>query len=351
MTAVAHRGRGHAKAAVAGIAVVFAAAVILGAGVSVGGLGEIVLTVVFVAFFAVGVATLTLMLFAWGEPDRVQRVRFSEPNAEPYHSFSLILPAQHEEGVLPATIAGLRRQHYPHFEVIVVIGDDDPVTHAAARVAIRGDRRFRIVVDSQTPKTKPKALNTALPYCQGDIVGVFDAEDIVAGELLLAVDHRFRETGAEVVQGATQLMNFDTTWFTGRNELEYYFSFRSRLHFHAMCGSIPLGGNTVFVRHEWLNAVGGWDADCLAEDCDLGSRLSTLGARTVVAYSPDLVTREETPDTVRALHKQRTRWNQGYLQVLRKGDWKTLRFLGRTLAVVTLAFPFFQAAVAMMLPC
>ncbi len=58
VTAVTHRGRGHAKAAVAGIAVAFAAAVILGVGVSVGGLGEIVLTVVFVAFFAVGVATL-----------------------------------------------------------------------------------------------------------------------------------------------------------------------------------------------------------------------------------------------------------------------------------------------------
>ena len=82
-----------------------------------------------------------------------------------------------------------------------------------------------------------------------------------------------QETGAEVVQGATQLMNFSSSWFSVRNVLEYYFWFKSRLHFHASAGFIPLGGNTVFLRREWLEAAGGWDPDCLAEDCDLGSRL------------------------------------------------------------------------------
>ena len=37
-----------------------------------------------------------------------------------------------------------------------------------------------------------------------------------------------------------------------------------------------------------------------------------------------MVTREETPDTLVGLLKQRTRWNQGFLQVLRKGDWRRL---------------------------
>ena len=89
---------------------------------------------------------------------------------------------------------------------------------------------------------------------------------------------------------------------------------------------------------------------CLAEDCDLGSRLSAAGARTVVAYTPELATREETPDTLRALVRQRTRWNQGFLQVLRKGDWKALAWRPRLLAVYTLAFPFLQAAMALILP-
>ena len=92
------------------------------------------------------------------------------------------------------------------------------------------------------------ALNRALPHCRGEIVAVFDAEDLVSDSLLRAVDHEFATSGADVVQGGAQLMNFKSSWFSVRNVLEYYFWFRSRLHFHANAGFIPLGGNTVFVR-------------------------------------------------------------------------------------------------------
>ena len=96
------------------------------------------------------------------------------------------------------------------------------------------------------------------------------------------------------MQGGVQLMNYHSNWYSVRNVLEYYFWFRSRLHFHAAQRFIPLGGNTVFVRTDLLRQAGGWDPDCLAEDCELGVRLSSAGARVAVAYDPELVTREET---------------------------------------------------------
>ena len=66
-----------------------------------------------------------------------------------------------------------------------------------------------------------------------------------------------------------------------------------------------------------------------------------------MAYEPRLATREETPATIERLVKQRTRWNQGFLQVLRKGDWRRLPTRRqRVLALFTLAFPFLQAACA-----
>src|SRR5207302_103134 len=126
-------------------------------------------------------------------------------------------------------------------------------------------------------------------------------------------------------------------WLAVRSALEYYFWSRSRLHFHARQGFIPLGGNTVFVRTELLRQAGGWDPNCLAEDCELGVRLSTLGARTVVVYEPALATREESPRSLRAFVRQRTRWNQGYLQTLRKGYWRSLPPRRRLLGVFTLA--------------
>jgi cellulose synthase/poly-beta-1,6-N-acetylglucosamine synthase-like glycosyltransferase len=162
----------------------------------------------------------------------------------------------------------------------------------ARALAQRHPDTVRVVVDTNWPKNKPKALNTALPFCQGEVVGVFDAEDEVDRRLLGAVDRAFGATGADVVQGGVQLINFRSSWFSLRNCLEYFFWFRSRLHLHEQHRFIPLGGNTVFVRTDLLRLVGGWDAECLAEDCELGVRLSALGASISVCYDPHLVTRE-----------------------------------------------------------
>jgi glycosyltransferase XagB len=262
------------------------------------------------------------------------------------------VPARHEEAVLEATVTRLCRLDHPDFEVLVIIGHDDPGTRAVAeRAAARDPERVRVVIDDNWPKNKPKALNTALPQCRGEVVGVFDAEDEVDLRLLRVVDTAFRSRNADVVQGGVQLVNFRSSWYALRNCLEYFFWFRSRLHLHARHRFIPLGGNTVFVRRELLTAVGGWDPECLAEDCELGVRLSSLGAYVAVAYDPHLVTREETPDSLKGLFKQRTRWNQGFLQVLRKGEWRGLPSLRqRMLARYTLWQPFLQAGAGVMIP-
>jgi glycosyltransferase XagB len=309
--------------------------------------GYLVMTIV---LFVVAAPTLAWMLDSWRTPHAVGQMPFPEPD-ETQLSFSLIVPARHEETVLDHTVRGLLKQDHEWLEVIVVVGDDDPGTEAVARALASESDRVQVVVDSSQPKNKPKALNRALPHCIGEVVGVFDAEDEVAPALLTHVDACFRATGAHVVQGGVQLMNYRSSWWALRNTLEYFFWFSSRLHFHARNGFIPLGGNTVFVRTDLLKLVGGWDVNCLAEDCELGIRLSAAGAKVAVAYTPELATREETPPTLRGLVKQRTRWNQGYLQVLRKGEWRRLPTRGkRMMARYLLAMPFLQAAAGVLVP-
>ncbi|MEV4332921.1 glycosyltransferase [Streptomyces sp. NPDC049597] len=296
--------------------------------------------------------TLWWQMHAWRTPETLASTRFDRPDGRVGLSFSLLLPARHEQAVLEHTIERLLESSHTNFEIIVIVGHDDPETTAVAeRAAERDPVRVRVVTDTHEAKNKPKALNTALPHCRGDIVGVFDAEDQVHPELLAHVDHAFTSTGADVVQGGVQLINFHSSWYSLRNCLEYFFWFRSRLHLHALKGFIPLGGNTVFVRTAVLREAGGWDPECLAEDCDLGVRLSSVGKKVVVAYDSDMVTREETPGTLMSLLKQRTRWNQGFLQVYRKKDWKQLPGRGqRMLARYTLMTPFFQAFSGLIIP-
>ena len=314
--------------------------------------GLIALVSLSFALAAVAMTTLAWMLHAWRSPQHLEATGFADSSSMPTLSFSLLVPARHEEEVLGDTIDTLAQLDHPAFEVVAIIGHDDPGTETVARAAARRHPDLvRVVMDHSVPKNKPKGMNTALPHCRGDIVGVFDAEDEVQPELLRQVDARFNATDADVVQGGVQLMNLQTSWWSLRNCLEYYFWFRSRLHFHANARFIPLGGNTVFARASVLKEVGGWDSECLAEDCELGVRLSTRGAKVVVAYDPEVVTREETPPTLKSLFKQRTRWNQGFLQVLRKGEWRKLPSLRqRMMARYLLSMPFLQAFTGLMIP-
>jgi Glycosyltransferase like family 2 len=177
-----------------------------------------VLVVLSLGLFAVSSTTLWWMLHAWRSPDALAATGFRRRSAGAPRSFSLLLPARHEQDVLGDTIDALARLDHPKYEVIVIIGHDDPETEFVAReAAAHYPRIVRVVMDYHLPKNKPKALNTALRKCRGDIVGVFDAEDEVHPGLLRLVEARFEESGADVVQAGVQLMNVQTSWWSVRN--------------------------------------------------------------------------------------------------------------------------------------
>lgn len=306
-----------------------------------------------VALFAIATSTLYLNTYAWWDPKTQERTFYGGVLQVEHSSFSLIMPCRHEqEPVMRATLDALLNQTHRAVEVIISVGHDDLKTVAIAqRLAAEHPDSVRVSVEGSAVKNKPLQLNAALLMCRNDIVGVFDAESIAAPDLLRNIDSCFVARRADVVQGAVQLINFKDTWYSLRNCLEYFTWFRSRLHAHANKGFIPLGGNTVFIKRDLLNEVGGWDTGCLAEDCDLGVRLSTLGRQIVVAYSADLVTREETPDSLKGLVKQRTRWSLGFMQVYAKGDWRQLPTRRRrALAWWTLMQQHFMAFAGVVIP-
>lgn len=305
-----------------------------------------VLAVVALVLLLPACANLWWMLHAWRTPETHAGIAETRTGTQQVATFSVIVPFRHEEeAVVRATVERLLAQTYGWLEVVLSVGHDDPeAVDIAGRLSALDPGRTVISVDRSPVKNKPRQLNTALRACVGDYVVIFDAESQAHPELLAHVDTLLAETGCDVLQSGVQLINHRTSWYSLRNCMEYFFWFRSRLHLHARHGFIPLGGNTVFLRRSLLMEVGGWDEDALTEDCELGVRLSSRGVTVAVTYDPRLATREECPDTVRALIKQRSRWNQGFLQVLAKGDWRQLPTRSqRLLARFTLLQPYFLA--------
>jgi cellulose synthase/poly-beta-1,6-N-acetylglucosamine synthase-like glycosyltransferase/putative flippase GtrA len=307
------------------------------------------------ALFAQSLFSLSMMLYTWERPERLAASAGPQHFLPPRRSFSVLLPARHEEAVIRQTIHSVWAANYPKhlLEVVVICHADDAGTIAEARRAIAaiGSPRIRVETFEGGPINKPRGLNVGLRSTSNQVVTIFDAEDDIHPELFNTVNTVMVEEEVDVVQAGVQLMNFRDRWFSVHNCLEYFFWFKSRLHFHAAAGMIPLGGNTVFVKRGLLERLGGWDESCLTEDAEIGLRLSALGERIRVVYDAQRVTREESPATIEQLIKQRTRWCQGFLQVLRKGAWRDLPHLGqRLLAVYTLAYPLLQAALLLLWP-
>lgn len=317
--------------------------------------GLCVYLVVIALMAAQSMFNVRMRLFIWGESDRAMLNQSPDGFAEPKTSFTVLLPARHEEAVIADTIEKVCQANYPcallQILVICESGDTGTIAKVREKLTEPGTENVRLLVFTDRPINKPHGLNKGLEAATNDVVTIFDAEDEPHEDIFHMVNTVMVNEGVDVVQGGVYLMNYDTHWFSALNVLEYYFWFKSALHYFGWSGTVPLGGNTVFVKRATLEQLGGWDEACLTEDADLGIRLSVMGARIRILCDDTLVTREETPDSVRALVKQRTRWHQGFFQVLLKGEWRSLpTFSQRALAAYILTVPFLQGLFAVMMP-
>jgi cellulose synthase/poly-beta-1,6-N-acetylglucosamine synthase-like glycosyltransferase len=318
-------------------------------------LGFLLLAAISIALAAQAAYALYMMVYTWDQPDAEARAKAPVRFLEPQKSFTVMVPARHEEGVIQSTVDRVVKAHYPAglLQVLVICSADDQGTIDKAVEKIEQLRRqglnnVELVVFDDTPINKPHGLNRGFARARNEVVTIFDAEDDMHPDIFNIANTVMLEDQVNVVQAGVQLMDYGSSWYSTLNVLEYFFWFRSRLHYHARYGSIPLGGNTVFFTQEVLRRLGGWDEANLTEDADIGLRLSVLGERVRVVYDDRYVTKEETPPTLGHFIRQRTRWNQGFMQTLAKGTWKQLSTRPqRLLALYTLGFPTAQAILAL----
>ena len=157
-----------------------------------------------------------------------------------------------------------------------------PTTIAAAR-ALRLPGNVEIVVVPELhPRTKPKALNYALPLARGEYLVIYDAEDRPERDQLRLAFHAFSSGAPNLatVQAKLNLYNASDNWLTRQFTIEYCALFdgllpaldRPRL-------PIPLGGTSNHFRVSALKWLMAWDPFNVTEDADLGMRLARSGYR------------------------------------------------------------------------
>ncbi|MEO0744292.1 MAG: glycosyltransferase family 2 protein [Pseudomonadota bacterium] len=229
---------------------------------------------------------------------------------------SMLVPLYREDNIADALIKRLTRLTYPKalLEVVLVLEAKDTITRdTIARTTLPHWMRVIEVPDDNTITTKPRALNYALDFCEGQIVGIWDAEDAPEPDQLEKAVARFAQAGPRTacLQGILDYYNARQNWLARCFTIEYAAWWRLVLPGVARLGLVlPLGGTTLFFRRDILEELGGWDAHNVTEDADLGIRLARAGYVTELIPT---VTMEEANCHPWAWIKQRSRWIKGFL--------------------------------------
>ncbi|SLN39255.1 glycosyltransferase [Pseudooctadecabacter jejudonensis] len=234
--------------------------------------------------------------------------------AEDLPVVSLLVPLYRERDIAGALVRRLSQIDYPtdKLDVCLVLEVDDGTTQDAVAAAALPFWMRAIRVPLGTLQTKPRALNYALNFARGSIIGVYDAEDAPDPDQIYKVVQRFAAASPSVacLQGRLDFYNSHSNWLARCFTVEYATWFRIILPgLERLRLAIPLGGTTLFFRREILETIGGWDAHNVTEDADLGIRLTRRGYRTEII---DSTTQEEANARAWPWVKQRSRWLKGY---------------------------------------
>lgn len=133
--------------------------------------------------------------------------------------YSVIVALYREAPMVSHLVAALEALDYPRakLDIKLVIEADDAGTRAALEMLQLPARYEIIVAPPGFPRTKPRALNVALPMVRGPLVVVFDAEDQPEPGQLRRAAEAFAVAPARVacLQGRLAVDNGADSWLAG----------------------------------------------------------------------------------------------------------------------------------------
>ena len=232
-------------------------------------------------------------------------------------TFSIIVPAKDEEKVINRLLNSLLKLDYPDNKKEIVVVAEDGSTDKTVEICIQYAEQYSLqirLIRQSDSNGKPSALNFALKHVKGEIVAVFDADNVIEKDALLRAAEYFEDSSIEALQGRSCSIN------SGESMLSRFISYEEAVRYETYIKGkdvlglfVPLTGSCYFVRKNVLNELGGWNDVSLSEDMELSARLAGKGYKT--RYASDVRSWQENPSNFTQLYRQRTRWFRGCMEV------------------------------------
>jgi cellulose synthase/poly-beta-1,6-N-acetylglucosamine synthase-like glycosyltransferase len=277
----------------------------------------LVFTAILLTFFGFTLYNMPIVIAGFWRLWRSRRreVKRVEGAGQELPFVSIIVPVKNEEKVVARLLGALTGLNYPlgKREVIVV---NDASSDGTGEICVRYSLSHPEVrvVERAGSTTKAGALNFGVKYASGEIVATFDGDSAPEPDALLKAVGYFADPCVAGVQGRVCSIN------AGQNMLTRFLSYECGVQYEVYLGGkdaldlyVGLAGTCQFIRKADLDAVGGWNEDCLGEDTELSVRLIERGK--VIRYASEVRTFEESPFNAKSLLAQRARWYRGNIEV------------------------------------
>jgi glycosyltransferase XagB len=272
------------------------------------------ITSLLLTIFFLSVTALRLMcVMEAGQPASFRYRTLSDDDLPVY---SVLVPVFRETRVLGQLLVALTQLDYPKhkLDIKLILEESDIAMHRAVAAMGLPEHFDLVIVPIGKPQTKPRALNYALQFARGELVTIYDAEDMPEPDQLKKAAAAFAAGPHNLacLQAELTFYNANENWLTRQFALEYSVLFGLVLPCLARHNlPLPLGGTSNHFRVKILRDVGAWDPYNVTEDADLGLRLARLNYKTQML---DSKTYEEANVQLGNWVYQRARWFKGFLQ-------------------------------------
>jgi len=281
------------------------------------------------------------------------------PELAEFPMVSILVPCHNEEKTINETVTRLLSLSYPNYEVIVVDDGSTDKTSALLK-ALAGDKPVR-VISLKKKSGKPSALNTGILACRGQIIVTVDADAFLDKDALTWMVWHFIHYPRVGAVTANPRVRNRTTLLAKIQTAEYSSIIGLIKRTQRNLGKVlTVSGVASAFRLRALVDVRFWDTDMITDDINLTWKLEKRFWD--VRYEPKAICWILVPETLSGLWRQRKRWSQGCLEVLRRHRdvwfyWKCRRiwpvYIDQVLAVIwSVTFVCFTAlfAVNLFLP-
>ncbi len=264
------------------------------------------------------------ILFYW----KHERKKQTLPELKEYPMFSVLVPCHNEEAQIRQTLDQLLKLDYPNYEIIPI--DDGSTDRTAEILKEYAQKHDRIrVVYLKENQGKGAALSIGAMVARGEFILTVDADALVDRNALKWLAwHFMKYPRVGAITGNPRVIN--RTTLLGKIQTGEFSTIIGLIkRAQRILGKIlTVSGVMAAFRKRALISVGLWDTDMVTEDIDITWKLEKNFWD--VRYEPRAICWVFVPETLRGLWRQRLRWAQGGVEVLKKHiniwkDWRQRR--------------------------